>query len=111
VAIRIAQELPVFVAVGSTSCAAFMAVPCAVNDPRLAGNIPAIPVAAAAGMNLRRAKMGAASGVESHEGAIGRRHVDVVTVERDAAVCWMELEQAVRVLPDIPPQLGSGLGL
>src|SRR6266852_8907549 len=48
-----------FVAAGSTICAAFMAVPCAVNDARLAGNIPAIPVAAAARMSLRREMMGA----------------------------------------------------
>ena len=42
-------------------------------------------------------------GVESHEGAIGRRHVDVVTIQSDPTVCWMELEQAVRVLPCVPP--------
>src|SRR6266851_9385808 len=50
-------------------------------------------------------------GVESHEGAIGRRHVDVVTIQRDPTVCWMELEQTVRVLPCVPPQLGAGLGV
>src|SRR4029077_12899300 len=47
-----------FVAVGSTSCAVFMAVPCAVNDPRLAGNIPAARVAAAAPKKLRREMAG-----------------------------------------------------
>src|SRR5258707_12423457 len=50
-------------------------------------------------------------GVESHEGAIGRRHVDVVTIQSDPTVCWMELEQTVRVLPCVPPQLGAGLGV
>src|SRR5258708_5680595 len=50
-------------------------------------------------------------GVESYEGAIGRRHVDVVTIQSNPTVCWMELEQAVRVLPCVPPQLGAGLGV
>src|SRR6266481_9028855 len=50
-------------------------------------------------------------GVESHKGAIGRRHVDVVTIQSDPTVCWMELEQAVRVLPFVPPQLGAGPGV
>jgi hypothetical protein len=40
-----------------------MAVPCAVNDPRLAGTIPAAPVAAAAPKKLRREMMGAATPV------------------------------------------------
>src|SRR5438876_4959426 len=43
--------------------------------------------------------------IKSHERTIGCRHVDVVTVEGDAAVCRMELEQAVRVFPDVPPEL------
>src|SRR5229473_2797814 len=42
-------------------------------------------------------------GVESYEGAIGRRHVDVVTIQSNPTVCWMELEQPVRVLPCVPP--------
>src|SRR5713101_1285236 len=51
------------------------------------------------------------TGVKSNERTIGRRHVDVVTIQSDPTVCWMELEQAVRVLPGVPPQLGSGLGV
>src|SRR6266478_264867 len=53
----------------------------------------------------------ARSGVKSNERTIGRRHVDVVTVQRDPTVCWMELEQTVRVLPYVSPQLGAGLGV
>src|SRR5712671_6847173 len=53
----------------------------------------------------------ARSGIKSNERTIGRRHVDVVTIQSDPTVCWMELEQAVRVLPCVPPQLGAGLGV
>src|SRR5712664_3563024 len=53
----------------------------------------------------------ARSGVKSNERTIGRRHVDVVTIQSDPTVCWMELEQAVRVLPFVPPKLGAGLGV
>src|SRR6267154_4669660 len=53
----------------------------------------------------------ARSSIKSNERTIGRRHVDVVTVQRDPTVCRMELEQAVRILPRVPPQLGAGLGV
>src|SRR6266853_789576 len=45
----------------------------------------------------------ARSGVKSNERTVGRRHVDVVTVQRDPTVGWMELEQAIRVLPCVAP--------
>src|SRR6266404_729965 len=53
----------------------------------------------------------ARSGVKSNERTIGRRHVDVVTVQSDPTVSRMELEQAVRVLSCVPPKLGAGLGV